>query len=106
MVSEGAGPYKFSPAEPPRRADSKHPETPVELAGRFIKAIATHEFPSLGPEATGVLTISGGLANFPWDGTTCVDLLRRADKALREAKASGKNAIHLVGRGDINGGGA
>ena len=64
--------------------------------------VGTHEFPSLGPEAKGVLTISGGLATYPWDGTTCVELLRRADKALRKAKAAGKGAIHLVGGGDIN----
>ena len=75
--------------------------TPEELAGRFVQALSTHEFPSLGPEARGVLTISGGLATYPWDGQDCRELLRCADAGLREAKTSGKNAIHLVGRGPM-----
>ncbi len=88
----------FWDAEPPRQPDSQHPETACVLAGRFVKALGEHEFTSLGPEARGALTISGGLASFPWDGKTCRDLLRRADKALRQAKSSGKNAIHIVGQ--------
>ena len=48
--------------------------------------LAKHEFDSLGPEANGVLTISGGLATFPWDGNTCRELLRHADGALHQAK--------------------
>jgi len=85
--------------ERPRLPDSHPPEAASALADRFRKAVQTHVFPSLGPEARGTLTISGGLANFPRDGQTCVELLRRADLALREAKTSGKNAIYLVGSG-------
>jgi len=92
----------FWDAEPPRRPDSAHPETAEQLASRFVQAIARHEFPSLGPDAKGVLTISGGLATFPWDGQTCRELLRCADGALRKAKRSGKNAIYLVGKGQIS----
>jgi len=89
----------FWDAEPPRKPDSQHPDSAYDLATRFVKALADHEFPSLGAEAKGVLTISGGLASFPWDGQTCRDLLRHADAALRQAKAAGKNAIHLIGPG-------
>jgi len=89
----------FWDAEPPRKADSQHPDSAYDLATRFVKALADHEFPSLGDEAKGALTISGGLASFPWDGQTCRDLLRHADAALRQAKAAGKNAIHLIGPG-------
>ncbi len=87
----------FWDAEPPRRPDSQHPETAHVLAERFIEKLAQHEFESLGPEARGVLTISGGLATFPWDGKTCRELLRHADGALRQAKTTGKNAIHIIG---------
>ncbi len=87
----------FWDAEPPRRPDSQHPETAHVLAERFIETLGQHEFESLGPEAKGVLTISGGLATFPWDGKTCRELLRHADTALRQAKTTGKNAIHIVG---------
>jgi len=45
-----------------------------------------------------VLSISGGLASFPRDGETCRDLLRSADRALDEAKKSGKNVVKIVGR--------
>ena len=90
----------FWDAEPPRRPDSRHPDDATIMAQRFADALATHEFPSLGPQATGVLTISGGLATFPWDGGNVRDLLRVADAALRRAKTTGKNAIYLVGPAD------
>ena len=92
----------FWDAEPPRRPDSQHPQDAYALAGRFVNAMNSHEFASLGPEARGVLTISGGLATFPWNGKTVRELLRHADVALHQAKAAGKNAIHLVGQGDVN----
>jgi diguanylate cyclase (GGDEF)-like protein len=92
----------FWDAEPPRRPDSQHPQDVHAIAARFVKALKAHEFGSLGPEAKGALTISGGLATFPWDGKNVRELLRHADVALGEAKRTGKNAIHLVGKGDIN----
>ena len=87
----------FWDAEPPRQPGSQHPETPYILADRFVKALSNHRFSFLKSEAKGTLTISGGLATFPWDGQTCRELLRHADMALREAKRSGKNAIYIVG---------
>ena len=81
----------------PRQAGSRPPDTATMMADRFRKAVGRHEFPSLGPEARGVLTISGGLANFPDDGRTCRELLRSADRALRAVKETGKNAIRLIG---------
>jgi len=87
----------FWDAEKPRAEGSRPPENAFALADRFRRAVHTHEFPQLGPEARGALTISGGLASFPWDGRTCRELLHRADQALQAAKDSGKNAIHLVG---------
>lgn len=86
----------FWDPDQPRRPDSLPPTSAFVLADRFRRAVARHEFPSLGPEATGVLTISGGLASYP-EGTTTRDLLRHADQALRQAKTAGKNAIRIVG---------
>jgi PleD family two-component response regulator len=40
----------------------------------------------------------GGLASFPRDGETIEQLFQQADKALLEAKRSGKNRIYLVGK--------
>ena len=54
----------------------------------------------LGPGGKGLLTISGGLASFPRDGSSTDELFKRADEALLEAKRSGKNRIYLVGGPD------
>ncbi|MFP3937987.1 MAG: GGDEF domain-containing protein [Phycisphaerae bacterium] len=87
----------FWDPEPPRRPDSHPIETPHALANRFRQAVANHSFRRLGPEQRGSLTISGGLAKFPRDGRTCRELLAAADRALKQGKFSGKNAIHLIG---------
>ncbi|MCK5269196.1 MAG: diguanylate cyclase [Sedimentisphaerales bacterium] len=75
-----------------------HSEMVMFLSNRFRRLMMTNEFPGLGPEARGVLTISGGLAGFPWDGRTVEELLAAADEALLHAKRSGKNRIYLVGQ--------
>ena len=64
---------------------------------RFQEALRTKRFPKLGPSGEGSLTISGGLATYPWDGTTPNELLKRADDALLAAKRAGKNRIILIG---------
>ena len=63
-----------------------------------IKSLSASSKQGLGPEGKGVLTISGGLASFPRDGETIEQLFQQADKALLEAKRSGKNRIYLVGK--------
>ena len=80
------------------RAERSHPETALFLSNRFRRMMLTTHFPSLGPEARGVLTISGGMADFPADGATVEELLAQADEALLAAKRSGKNRIYLVGQ--------
>lgn len=87
----------FWDAGQPRQPNSQPPRDAYALADRFRLAVNSHQFQSLGPEASGVLTISGGLATFPWDGLTVEDLLRQADDALLHAKRDGKNNIYLVG---------
>ncbi len=87
----------FWEAEEPRVAGSKHPTDVVTVLRRFRKELEAHQFPSLGPEAKGVLTVSGGLASYPWDAQRAVDLLAQADRALLRAKRDGKNRIYLVG---------
>ncbi len=81
-----------------REPNSRHPETAFALSERFRHTVSTHDYKCLGPEAKGTLTISGGLASFPWDASTVDDLFARADDALLKAKASGKNLIYIVGR--------
>jgi diguanylate cyclase (GGDEF)-like protein len=87
----------FWESEPPRLPDSRPVQKAYALADRFRRAVASRHFHSLGPQAKGSLTISGGLASFPRDGQTIDELLRKADEALYAAKRGGKNAIRIVG---------
>ncbi|MCK4629670.1 MAG: GGDEF domain-containing protein, partial [Sedimentisphaerales bacterium] len=79
-------------------SSKSHSEMVMFISNRFRRLMMANEFPGLGPEARGVLTISGGLAGFPWDGRTVEELLAAADEALLHAKRSGKNRIYLVGQ--------
>ncbi|MDT8304206.1 MAG: GGDEF domain-containing protein, partial [Sedimentisphaerales bacterium] len=84
-----------------RFARADHPTEAVFIAKRFVRELENSELTplaGLGPEGKGVLTISGGLASFPRDGSTIQELFQQADTALLEAKRSGKNRIHLVGK--------
>ena len=86
-------------AQSPRSPGSDHPRSPIGIMNRFRKLLRQHHFPKLGPQAQGTLTISGGLANFPWDAANAQQLIEKADQALLEAKRSGKNRLYLVGQG-------
>ncbi|MGB0766657.1 MAG: GGDEF domain-containing response regulator [Phycisphaeraceae bacterium] len=77
----------------PRHLGSQHPDNVIGIAKRFQKAICEHKFPKLGKQAVGSLTVSGGLAGFPWDGRTPEELLARADAMAMRSKKQGKNAI-------------
>lgn len=87
----------FWDSEKPRVTGSQHPTDPTGLADRFCSAIREHSFHCLGPAAPGPVTISGGLATFPWDGADRPALLRAADAALLAAKRAGKNTIQIAG---------
>jgi diguanylate cyclase (GGDEF)-like protein len=95
------GPFKDEAERRSSMAD--HPKEAIFIAKRFRKGLGKAELHLLGPEGKGVLTISGSLASFPRDGATIGELFEQADKALLEAKRSGKNKIYLVGspQGDI-----
>lgn len=85
----------FYEPEGPRHSTSKHPTDVCQIAQRFQEQINAHRFPKLGQSAPGPLTISGGLATYPWDGSTVEELLRRADQLSLTCKRQGKNAIML-----------
>lgn len=79
----------------PRQEGSRHPESVSGIAARFRQQIANHRFPKLADCAPGAVTLSGGLATFPWDGATPAALLARADERSMTSKRQGKNAITL-----------
>jgi GGDEF domain-containing protein len=96
----------FWEKEPPRQpkdpgvavTPGRVPQETLQILRRFRTAISTREFSGLGVNGRGILTISGGLASFPWDGRTVQELVEAADRALTfGAKKGGKNSIYLVG---------
>ena len=85
----------FYEPQGPRDPSSKPPESVESIAHRFQSQIREHRFPKLADHAPGPLTISGGLATYPWDGRSVEELLERADQLALESKRAGKNAITL-----------
>jgi diguanylate cyclase (GGDEF)-like protein len=84
----------FHDPEGPRNPEAAPtPQTIAQIAARFQKQICEHRFPKLLHEASGTLTISGGMATFPWDGATPEALLARADELAMQSKRQGKNSI-------------
>jgi len=91
--------------DPPREPGSKQPTDIAAMAERFRRQLGQHAFPMLSSAGTepevssrsrGGLTISGGLATFPWDGSTPEQLLARADGLALESKRQGKNIIRFT----------
>lgn len=91
----------FWDPEGPRTLGSQHPGGFVEIVQRFRNALKQHTFTRLGPEAQGCLTISGGLAHYPWQASSAIELIEAADKALLQAKVAGKSRFWVVGDGQI-----
>jgi len=83
----------FDEPEGPRTPGSRHPESIRDLAERFQRQIREHRFPKLGEEAPATLTISGGMATFPWDGTDPGSLVEQADRLALQSKRQGKNVV-------------
>jgi GGDEF domain-containing protein len=84
------------PKTPP--APGRTPQETKEILNRFRRLLATHDYPGLGDQGKGTLTISGGIAVCPWDATDAAGLIEAADKQLMfGAKRSGRNSINLVG---------
>jgi diguanylate cyclase (GGDEF)-like protein len=81
-----------------RMPNSEHPRSAMVIMERFRNLLRSHYFTRLGPQVQGTLTISGGLASFPWDAGSVEELIERADEALLAAKGSGKDRIYLVGQ--------
>ena len=85
----------FSDTDGPRNEQSVPPESVEDIAHRFQAKVCELRFPQLGLDAEGSLSISAGLATFPWDGHDGTTLLRHADGLAMESKRNGKNAIRF-----------
>lgn len=74
-------------------------------AERIRVAIERTPFPRRETQPLGHVSISGGVAQFPLDGTNSTDLILHADQALYQAKAAGRNRIMQYRGVDIGGDG-
>jgi len=64
-------------------------------AEKVRRAIEEHAYPKEQSQPNGRVTISGGVATFPYDATSTADLIRCADRALYSGKHAGRNKVCL-----------
>jgi diguanylate cyclase (GGDEF)-like protein len=84
----------YSP-DGPRDPASKPPGEVYTIVRRFQQQVSSSRFPKLGKDAPGRLSVSGGLATFPWDGRTAAELLQHADQLALQSKRHGKGQLIL-----------
>jgi diguanylate cyclase (GGDEF)-like protein len=65
----------------------------LAAAENVRQAIASHEFAFGFDQPLGVVSVSGGVAECPEDGSDAATLVRAADEALYQAKRSGRNRV-------------
>jgi two-component system cell cycle response regulator len=80
--------------EAPRQPNSEHPRSVLAATERFRVAVDNADWNTVSNIA-GKVSISGGIASYPWDAKNIDDLLAVADGALLRAKKQGKNVIVL-----------
>ncbi|MFQ5949588.1 MAG: diguanylate cyclase, partial [Nitrospiria bacterium] len=77
------------------------PEAEAKIAAkaavRMRRVIQKELFPFQEDQPSGNLTISLGVASFPWDAPNAQELVRCADAALYRAKALGRNRVYWYG---------
>jgi diguanylate cyclase (GGDEF)-like protein len=95
----------FWDPEGPRVPGSKHPDCALDVLERFQRALRGQSVDKLLGEDAGMgaeirLTISGGLATYPWSGNAFPALLAHADEALLAAKRAGRSRVLVFGQAD------
>jgi len=68
-------------------------ETAFTYAERVRRLIEDNHFPHKEKQPLGVISISGGISEFPTDGDTLEKLIELADTALYRSKEDGRNRI-------------
>ena len=73
-------------------------EQAMAAAEKVRIAIANHPFDFAEKQPLKRLSVSGGVAEYPYDGLDAAGLLHKADEALYKAKKSGRNRVLLAAR--------
>lgn len=68
-------------------------EGAIVYAEKIRKIIENYPFKHREEQPLGYISISGGVASFPFDGNSIEAVIRCADEALYESKHSGRNII-------------
>jgi diguanylate cyclase (GGDEF)-like protein len=68
-------------------------EGAVVYGEKIRKVIESYPFRHREKQPSGYLSVSGGVASFPFDGSSIEAVIRCADEALYESKRSGRNMI-------------
>lgn len=77
--------------EPPRVPGTAPPRDARAFAQRFAAVLESAPMQQLGPSAPGRLSISIGLASFPWDGRSPAELMQAAGEALAKCRGAGQS---------------
>jgi len=85
----------FSDPGGPRSAGTSPPDSIEQVVRRFQGQVERLRLPKIGLDAPGTVTISAGLATYPWDGLDPAALLAHADQLALQSKRSGKNRLTL-----------
>jgi len=65
----------------------------VLVGEKVRKLISEHGFAHAASQPLGVLSVSGGVAEYPFDGVDAASLLKTADDGLYQAKKQGRNQV-------------
>ncbi|HEX21513.1 MAG TPA: sensor domain-containing diguanylate cyclase [Actinobacteria bacterium] len=71
------------------------PREALEVAERLRKKIESFEFTSPHDDYS-FLTVSLGIASYPDDAQTAIELSKLADRGLYQAKAAGRNCVYWI----------
>jgi diguanylate cyclase (GGDEF)-like protein len=65
----------------------------LQYAEKIRKLIEGHTFNHRKKQPAGYVSVSGGVATFPFDGNSMNAVIKHADEALYESKRSGRNRV-------------
>lgn len=76
-------------------------QTAYHLADTLRRAVETEPFDNRETQPSGRISVSGGVAEFPKDGSSIGELIQHADEALYLAKKGGRNRVECYKSVDI-----
>jgi len=66
----------------------------LAAAQKIRKTVEEYDYPHEGSQPSGKVTISGGVATYPYDARNTGDIIRCADDALYRGKKEGRNRVY------------